>query len=102
MAGRETDCDPRALDVLPRDGAACGRGMDLGDHRGRHRHTRDGPVAWVCTLDPGPDPPCPGTTQTQSPDSAATFAPPQGALGWDVGCGIGPRRCARHWAIPPI
>src|SRR3954465_13058944 len=49
-----------------------------------------------------PAPNCPGHARTKSPELEAIIAPPQWAIGWDVFCGIGQRRFARHWANPQI
>jgi hypothetical protein len=76
--------------------------MDVGDHRYRHLHTLEGPLELVCKLKHCPDPDCPGHAQTKSPESEASLAPPHWAIGWDVFCGIGPRRFARPGAISRI
>src|SRR5262249_44323656 len=47
-------------------------------------------------------PACPGHAQTKSPELELTLALPQMAIGWDVFCWIGHRRCSRHMAIPLI
>ena len=62
----------------------------------------EGPVELVCKLNHCPDPLCPGHTKTKSPEIEATIAPPSWAIGWDVFCWIGHRRCSRHMAIPHI
>jgi hypothetical protein len=49
-----------------------------------------------------PDPTCPGHSQTKSPELEVTIALPKWAIGWDVLCGIGHRRCSRHWSISQI
>ena len=90
------------LDVLDRDCPACGRRMYICDHRYRHLHTLEGPVELVCKLNHCPDPHCPGHTKTKSPELEATIAPPNWAIGWDVFCWIGHRRCSRHLSIPQI
>ncbi len=56
----------------------------------------------LCRLDRCPDPNCPGHTKTKSPELEVTLALPKWAIGWDVFCWIGHRRCSRHWAIPRI
>jgi hypothetical protein len=76
--------------------------MHVCDHRYRRFHTLDGPVELLCKLDHCPDPTCPGHSKTKSPELEATLALPKMAIGWDVLCWIGHRRCARHWAIPQI
>jgi hypothetical protein len=98
----DTDFTPWELDVLDRDCSVCGRKMYICDHRYRHLHTLEGPVELLCKLNHCPDPRCPGHTKTKSPESEATIAPPHWAIGWDVFCWIGHRRCSRHWAIPQI
>src|SRR5262249_28872517 len=38
----------------------------------------------------------------KSPELEVTIAPPKWAIGWDVLCWIGHRRCSRHWSIPQM
>src|SRR3954462_4187047 len=98
----DTDFARLELDVLDRDCPVCGRRMYICDHRYRRLHTLEGPVQWVCKLNHCPDPHCPGHSKTKSPESEASIAPPQWAIGWDVFCWIGHRRFSRHWAVPQI
>jgi hypothetical protein len=98
----ETDFAFWELDVLDRNCPACGRMMHVCDHRSRRFHTLQGPVELLCRLDRCPDPDCPGHTKTKSPETEVTMALPKWAIGWDVFCWIGHRRCSRHWAIPQI
>src|SRR6516225_8046470 len=98
----DTDFAPWELDVLDRNCSSCGRRMYICDHRYRHFHTLEGPVELLCKLNHCPDPHCPGHTKTKSPEIEASIAPPHWAIGWDVFCWIGHRRCSRHWAIPQI
>ena len=98
----DTDFALWELDVLDRDCPVCGRMMYICDHRYRRFHTLDGPVELVCKLNHCPDPRCPGHAKTKSPELEITIAPPQWAIGWDVFCWIGHRRCSRHMAIPQI
>ena len=44
----------------------------------------------------------PGKSRTKSPELEITIALPQVAIGWDVFCWIGHRRCSRHMAISLI
>jgi hypothetical protein len=90
------------LDVVERGCPACGRMMHVCDHRRRRFHTLDGPVELVCKLNHCPDPTCPGHSQTKSPELEVTLAPPKWAIGWDVLCWIGHRRCSRHWSVSQI
>jgi hypothetical protein len=90
------------LDVLDRNCPACGRMMHICDHRYRRLHTLDGPVQLICKLNRCPDPTCPGHAKTRSPELEITLALPQVAIGWDVLCWIGHRRCSRHMAISLI
>jgi hypothetical protein len=76
--------------------------MYVCDHRYRRVHTLEGPVQLVCKLNHCPDPRCPGHARTKSPELEVTIALPKWAIGWDVFCWIGHRRCSRHWAIPQI
>jgi hypothetical protein len=98
----DTDFALWELDVLDRACPACGRMMDVCDHRYRHLHTLDGPVELICKLNHCPDPHCPGHAKTRGPELEITIAPPYWAIGWDVFCWIGHRRCARHMAVPRI
>jgi len=98
----ETDFALWELDVLDRKCSGCGRMMHVCDHRSRRFHTLQGPVELLCRLDRCPDPDCPGHTKTKSPELEVTLALPKWAIGWDVFCWIGHRRCSRHWAIPRI
>ena len=98
----DTDFSLWELDVLDRDCPACGRMMHICDHRYRRFHTLDGPVQLICKLNHCPDLACPGHAKTKSPELEITLALPQMAIGWDVFCWIGHRRCSRHMAIPSI
>ena len=98
----ETDFALWELDVLDRKCPFCGRMMHVCDHRSRRFHTLQGPVELLCRLDRCPDPNCPGHSKTKSPELEVTLALPKWAIGWDVFCWIGHRRCSRHWAIPQI
>ena len=98
----DTDFSLWELDVLDRNCPACGRMMHICDHRYRRFHTLDGPVQLICKLNHCPDPTCPGHAKTKSPELEITLALPQVAIGWDVFCWIGHRRCSRHMAIPLI
>jgi hypothetical protein len=99
---KDTDFALWEIDVLDRDCPVCGRRMYICDHRYRHLHTLAGPVELVCKLNHCPDPRCPGHTKTKSPELEAMIAPPSWAIGWDVFCWIGHRRCSRHMSIPYI
>ena len=56
----------------------------------------------VCKLNHCPDPHCAGHARTKSPELEIGIAPPKWAIGWDVLCWIGHRRCSRHWSITQI
>jgi hypothetical protein len=99
---QDTDFAQWELDVLDRDCPFCGRMMHICDHRYRHFHTLTGPVELVCKLNHCPDPNCPGHATTKSPELEVTLAQPKWAIGWDVFCWVGHRRCSRHWAISQI
>ena len=98
----DTDFALWELDVLDRDCPVCGRRMYVCDHRYRRVHTLGGPVQLVCKLNHCPDPRCPGHAKTKSPELEVTVALPKWAIGWDVLCWIGHRRCSRHWSISQI
>lgn len=99
---KDTDFALWELDVLDRDCPVCGRKMYICDHRYRRFHTLEGPVQLVCKLNHCPDPRCAGYAKTKSPEQEALIAPPSWAIGWDVFCWIGHRRCSRHMSIPHI
>jgi hypothetical protein len=98
----DTDFALWELDVVDRACPTCGRMMHVCDHRYRRFHTLGGPVELLCRLDHCPDPDCPGHVRTKSPELEITLALPKWAIGWDVFCWIGHRRCSRHWPIPQI
>src|SRR4051795_4854286 len=98
----DTDFAYWELDVLDRGCPACGRMMYICDHRYRRFHTLTGPVQLVCKLNHCPDPACPGHARTKSPELELSLALPQMAIGWDVLCWIGHRRCSRHMSVPLI
>jgi hypothetical protein len=98
----DTDFSQWELDVLDRNCPVCGRMMHICDHRYRRFHTLDGPVQLICKLNHCPDLACPGHAKTKSPELEITLALPQMAIGWDVLCWIGHRRCSRHMAISLI
>ena len=98
----DTDFGLWELDVIDRACPACGRMMYICDHRYRRLHTLDGPVQLVCKLNHCPDRLCAGHARTKSPELEVTIAPPSWAIGWDVFCWIGHRRCSRHMSIPHI
>src|SRR5271157_5342896 len=99
---KDTDFAHWELDVLDRHCPACGRLMYICDHRYRRVHTLKGPVQLVCKLNHCPERACPGHAKTKSPELEITIAPPKWAVGWDVLCWIGHRRCSRHWSISQI
>jgi hypothetical protein len=99
---KDTDFALWELDVLDRNCPVCGRMMYVCDHRYRRFHTLNGPVELICRLNHCPDVTCPGHTQTKSPELEVTIALPKWAVGWDVLCWIGHRRCSRHWSISQI
>jgi hypothetical protein len=98
----DTDFAQWELDVLDRACPVCGRRMHICDHRYRRIHTLAGPVELICKLNHCPDRACPGHAHTKSPEEEITIALPQMAIGWDVLCWIGHRRCSRHWSISQI
>ena len=98
----DTDFALWELDVLDRACPACGRMMHICDHRYRRLLTLKGPVQLVCKLNHCPDRDCSSHATTKSPEQEAAIAPPNWAIGWDVFCWIGHRRCSRHMSIPHI
>src|SRR5512140_2065677 len=98
----DTDFSLWELDVLDRNCPVCGRMMHICDHRYRRFHSLDGPVQLICKLNHCPNRACPGHAKTKSPELEITLALPQMAIGWDVFCWIGHRRCSRHLAISLI
>ena len=57
---------------------------------------------WSASSTTAPIPRCPGHAKTKSPELEVTIALPKWAIGWDVFCWIGHRRCSRHWSISQI
>lgn len=98
----DTDFALWELDVLDRACPSCGQMMYICDHRYHRFHTLAGPVELVCKLNHCPDPRCSGHSRTKSPEHETTIVPPKIAVGWDVFCWIGHRRCSRHWSVPQI
>jgi hypothetical protein len=98
----DTDFALWELDVLDRHCPVCGRRMSVCDHRYRRLHTLEGPVELVCKLNHCPDPNCLGHAKTKSPELEVTIALPKWAIGWDVLCWIGHRRCSRHRSVSQI
>ena len=98
----DTDFALWELDVLDRDCPACGHLMYVCDHRYRRIHTLEGPVQLICKLNHCPDPRCPGHARTKSPELESTIALPKWAIGWDLLCWIGHRRCSRHWSVSQV
>ena len=98
----DTDFAYWELDVLDRACPVCGRMMHICDHRYRRFHTLEGPVEMVCRLNHCPDRSCPGHAKTKSPEEEFLIALPFWAIGWDVFCWIGHRRCSRHLSVPHI
>lgn len=98
----DTDFAPWELDVLDRACPVCGRMMYVCDHRYHRFYTLEGPVELVCKLNHCPDPACPAHPKTKSPELEIMIVPPKMAVGWDVLCWIGHRRCSRHWSVPQI
>ena len=98
----DTDFALWELDVLDRDCPACGHLMYVCDHRYRRIHTLEGPVQLICKLNHCPDPRCPGHARTKSPELEVAIALPKWAIGWDVLCWIGHRRCSRHWSVSQV
>jgi hypothetical protein len=96
---QDTDFAQWELDVIDRKCPFCGRMMYICDHRYRRFHTLEGPVELVCKLNHCPDRGCLGHAHTKSPELEITIAPPKWAIGWDVFCWIGHRRCSRHSSI---
>jgi hypothetical protein len=98
----DTDFADWELDVRDRACPTCGRMMHICDHRYRRLHTLEGPVQLICKLNHCPDRACPGHAKTRSPEEEIFIAPPSWAIGWDVFCWIGHRRCSRHLSVSHI
>ena len=98
----DTDFALWELDVLDRDCPACGRMMHVCDHRYRRFHTLDGPVATGLQAQPLPrSRAAPGTPRPRAPSSRSPSPCPSWAIGWDVFCWIGHRRCLPPLVDPP-
>jgi hypothetical protein len=90
------------LDVEERSGPICDRAMYVCDHRSHHLWTLAGPTQVVNRLVRGPDPTCDRRGRTFSPEAAWSIRLPRWCLGWDVLCGLGHRRFARHGSVPQL
>lgn len=85
-----------------RECEACGRRMQICDHR-RHRIFRlGGPAEIVSKLCHCPDKQCAGHAFTVSPAAELSLTMPWWLIGWDVFAWMGHRRFARHWSLPQI
>ena len=72
------------------------------DHRHRRVFTLQGPLPVVCKLVHGPDRVGPAHPRTLSPEAETTLAMPWWVWGWEVVCGLGQRRFARHGSVGQI
>lgn len=96
----DTQCTRVVLEVDDTVCAVCGGALHVCDHR-RHRIvTRQGPGEVGCKLAHGSARRGAARAKTRSPYAETTLTLPGGLIGWDVCCGMGQRRCARHWAGP--
>jgi hypothetical protein len=80
----------------------CGRKMHVCDHRHHRIFTLTGALHLVCKLVQCPNPQCPNSRRTVSPEAELRLTLPRWLIGWDVFCWIGHRRIARHWSVPQI
>lgn len=95
----DTGCTRLALAVAERWCRTCGGALTTCDHRQHRVCTLNGPLHLGCTLAHGPTRACPAPPQTMRPDAEPAIPRPWGGLGWDGGCGLGQRRCARHGSV---
>ena len=95
----DTGCTRLALAVAERWCRTCGGALTTCDHRQHRVCTLNGPLHLGCTLAHGPTRACPAPPQTMRPDVETAITRPWGGLGWDAGCRLGQRRCARHGSV---
>ena len=95
----DTGCTRLALAVAERWCRTCGGALTTCDHRQHRVCTLNGPLHLGCTLAHGPTRACPAPPQTMRPDAETAITRPWGGLGWDAGCRLGQRRCARHGSV---
>ena len=95
----DTGCTRLALAVAERWCRTCGGALTTCDHRQHRVCTLNGPLHLGCTLAHGPTRACPAPPQTMRPDAETAIPRPWGGLGWDAGCRLGQRRCARHGSV---
>jgi hypothetical protein len=98
----DTVCTRLALTVEEPWCRTCGGALTICDHRHHRVFTRNGPVHLVCKLAHCPARACPAHPQTLSPEAETTITMPWWVLGWDVVCGLGQRRFARHWSVQQL
>jgi hypothetical protein len=94
-------CHRRTLDVEDRSCPVCGRSLHC-DHRDQHLWTFQGATQVLNRLVRCPAPACESRGRTGSPEAAWSLSMPRGCLGWEVLCGLGHRRFARHWSVPQL
>ena len=95
----EADFASWETEVLDRDCPVCGRGMHVCDHRYRRFHTLQVPSSCSAGSTTAGSR-LPGHTKTKSPETEVALALPKWAIGWDVFCWIGHRRCWPPWRSP--
>jgi hypothetical protein len=90
------------LEVETPECGECGRRVQVRAH-GHHRMLIfEGPVHRICKLRQCLDSACPNHHRTVGPEQALTWSMPRWRIGWDIFCGLGHRRFARHWAVPQL
>ncbi len=90
------------LEVEDRTCPVCGRKMHVCDHRHHRIYSFQGPMHLLMRLVRCPDPDCPCSHRTFSPDAEYRITMPWWLIGWDVFAWIGHRRFARHWSVAQI
>lgn len=90
------------LEVEDRECPECGRRMRVCDHRHHRVYSFQGPLHLLIRLVRCPDPNCPCSRRTFSPDSEYAITMPWWAIDWEVFAWIGHRRFARHWSAAQI
>jgi hypothetical protein len=95
-----TACKRLTLEVEDCWCPVCDRHMHVCDHRSPHLWTWEGPTQVVNRLGRCPDASCASRGRTCSPAAALSLSMPRWCRGWDVLCGLGQRRLARHGSVP--
>ena len=96
-----TGCTRLEGDGEHRSCPVCARSRHVCDHRSPPLWPCEGATPLVNRLGHGPDASGKRRGRPCSPEAAWSSSMPRGWLGWAGWCGLGQRRLARHWSVPP-